>query len=76
MKKIRLKLELDALEVQSFGTEKRGARPGTVVAHDQTERCGYSEAECNTADVHWKTCGNSCINMCLNSIDYPEDCIV
>ena len=72
----KLKLEIEALEVQSFDAGTRGARPGTVRAHGQSERCGYSEAECNTNDVHWKTCGNSCINACFNSIDFPEDCMV
>jgi|GEM_PF-2172662 len=71
----KLKLEIEALEVQSFDTGDRDARSGTVRAHQQSKRCGYSEEECNTTDEHWKTCGVSCVLMCMGSRAVDE-CIV
>lgn len=47
----KLKLELDALEIQSFATQQAETRrPGTVKGNmvpAETSECGYTEAECH-----------------------------
>lgn len=50
----KLKLDLDALAVESFAASADAAAPGTVRANDE------SNARCNS-DV---SCGNTCVDSC------------
>ena len=65
----RRKLEIDALEVESFDTSAEGGPPrGTVRAHADTEflcdtwqhSCGWSDVECPTQGCRtdFETCGD------------------
>jgi len=67
----KLKLEVDALEVESFAPAA-GAREerGTVHAREPTYFCESWEMDC-TANVNWYTCGVSCVNMCYHTREVP-----
>jgi hypothetical protein len=64
------KLEIDKLEVESFDTQARPVRRGTVKAHEWSEfpwtldtcynSCGWSDVECPTQGCRtdFETCGD------------------
>ena len=59
MEKVRL--TLDALEVQSFTTSTgAAAQRGTVRGHDLPT----DQVECPTADPAWNTCWDTCADTC------------
>jgi hypothetical protein len=71
---IKLKLDVDALRVESFAAdEEHGGVKGTVRANSwyvtvdpYVNACsGEASQNCMETDFHWNTCGNSCINMCF-----------
>lgn len=70
MKKLRL--DVASLSVQSLSTDApaAGAARGTVRARGQTEVCASYEMDC-TAYREWYTCGNSCVNMCIHTMEVP-----
>lgn len=55
----KLKLELDALHVESFATDRGTRARGTVNAN--AARCGTNAADCDPI-----TCGPSCIGPCTS----------
>jgi hypothetical protein len=70
----KLKLDPEALRVESFAAEDAAALRGTVDAHSYVTfgmpngACGEPASQyCQQTDFHWHTCGNSCVNMCLNT---------
>ena len=81
----KLKLALDALDVQSFDTDGGRGRTGTVHGHDtvQTEWCtGYPDCISRGCATPKETCYGSCgctqgcggassPNECVS---YPNDC--
>lgn len=78
----KLKLELDALSVESFEADAREGRIGTVAAYDFTLQCGGTDlctVSCNgTCDA---SCGGiSCAGTCPAPCDsggfYSECCSI
>jgi hypothetical protein len=57
----KLKLDLDALTVESFATERRSTERGTVAGQELTENCG------NTDYCTAPTCGGTCYASCDGS---------
>lgn len=60
----KLKLEIDALRVESFGTDQADAVRGTVAGHNEppyTESCG------GTCDATCVSCVNTCLNTCQDT---------
>jgi hypothetical protein len=70
MKKLRL--DIDSIRVQSLVVDApdAGAARGTVRAREQTMYCQSYEMDC-TGHREWYTCGNSCINMCIHTMEVP-----
>ena len=69
----KLKLDLDALAVESFEADAREGQSGTVAAHVFTAQCGGTNV-C-TVSCHADTCyascnGNSCIS-CYGTCPKP-----
>jgi hypothetical protein len=63
MKKLKLKLDLESILVESFGVEPiLRARSGTVAAHDIT----------NEISCYGNTCGLSCPGQNTNCICVPD----
>lgn len=70
MKKPKLQLSIDALEVDSFDTAAGAREGGTVRAHEATQfpctwdtcmhSCGWSEIDCRTQGCRtdFNTCGD------------------
>lgn len=56
----KMRLSLDALEVQSFATARAGEARGTVRGHDAPTDC----VECPTANANWNTCWATCADSC------------
>lgn len=67
MKKLRL--DLDALVVETFATRPCEDDPrGTVRAHDATEYpCNDSDLQCAPTGFYYETCNVSCAYMCFPS---------
>ena len=61
MRKLRLRPE--ALKVESFAMPAREEARGTVRAH-QSYPCPQE------TDYDFHTCGYSCIDMCINTLQY------
>jgi hypothetical protein len=69
----KMKLELDALAVESFETAAVGKRTGTVHGAAQTQwyTCpGYGET-CNGGDTCWDSCAGTC--RCVTFADSCGD---
>jgi hypothetical protein len=58
MKKLRM--DVDALRVESFATAARGARTGTVRGAEATELCSQGPVTCHPTYDPCDTCDTSC----------------
>lgn len=71
----KLKLDPDALRVETFGASAASTAPrGTVASRswvsDVVNACSEPASQyCQPTDYHWNTCGSSCVEMCLASAD-------
>ncbi|HVG46425.1 MAG TPA: hypothetical protein VM890_16895 [Longimicrobium sp.] len=77
---VKLKLDVDALRVESFAAgEEQGGAKGTVRANSwyvtvnpYVNACSEPASQnCQETDFHWNTCGNSCVNMCFATGNDP-----
>jgi hypothetical protein len=70
----KLKLDLDALQVEAFDTEAQPAARGTVAAHDSESKESLCYGMCNSTEptqdpynayCTWEACSNTwCYNSC------------
>jgi hypothetical protein len=75
----KLRLDPNALRVQSFAPRDEAAGPrGTVDAHSFVSElvitgcCEGPSRYCQETDYHWRTCGSSCVEMCLPTGNDPS----
>ena len=68
----KLKLDVDTLRVESFAADEaaaalRGTVEGQSFVSDMVPSgcCEPASQYCQETDFHWRTCGNSCVNMCF-----------
>ena len=59
----KLKLDPERLQVESFDVPAQGRMRGTVRAHESYP-CPME------TDYQYYTCGNSCIDMCIHTLEY------
>ncbi|HEU0052711.1 MAG TPA: hypothetical protein VFQ39_06025 [Longimicrobium sp.] len=59
----KLRLSPESLKVQSFTVTAPSPARGTVRAHDASENC-------QPTDYPVYTCGVSCIDMCIHTLEY------
>lgn len=59
----KLKLDADRLRVESFRVPAHGPARGTVRAHESYP-CPME------TDYDWYTCGASCIDMCIHTLEF------
>jgi hypothetical protein len=78
MKKLKLRLDPEALRVESFDVRgRRGEAKGTVDAHSfitiELKVCSEpGSAQCMDTDYDVYSCGNSCVNMCFLTGTQPS----
>jgi hypothetical protein len=60
----KLRIDLRDLRVESFVAGKDTPARGTVRAHQSGYPCPQE------TDFDFHTCGDSCINMCINTLQY------
>jgi len=68
----KLRLDLNALNVDTFATDAMPGSIGTVQGQMEYAVAGTIFSWCNTCDVGNATCGASCGSACQQTVNSPD----